>query len=132
VTHLPSGLAVVTQVRALAVALAFVDRITGLTEWTAQNISATPEVREEVRKALNHAYGDFYGSVERGWGCKRSEPFRSKVGLRLRRADCSRHPESPDAPRGYGWSNHMKVVTRQRPRIGHLPYTGPNVDCRPP
>jgi hypothetical protein len=29
-------------------------------------------------------------------------------------------------PRGYGWSNHQKVVTRQRPRIGHLPYTGPN------
>ena len=29
-------------------------------------------------------------------------------------------------PRGYGWSNHLKVVTRQRPRIGHLPYTGPN------
>jgi hypothetical protein len=29
-------------------------------------------------------------------------------------------------PRGYGWSNHLKVVTRRRPRIGHLPYTGPN------
>jgi hypothetical protein len=29
-------------------------------------------------------------------------------------------------PRGYGWSNHLKVVTRQRPRIGYLPYTGPN------
>jgi hypothetical protein len=29
-------------------------------------------------------------------------------------------------PRGYCWNNHLKVVTRQRPRIGHLPYTGPN------
>src|SRR4051794_23357294 len=36
--------------------------------------------------------------TSRDWGCKRSEPFRSKVGLRLRRADCSRHPQSLDAP----------------------------------
>jgi hypothetical protein len=35
VTHLPSGLAVVTQVRALAVALALVDRIASLTDWGA-------------------------------------------------------------------------------------------------
>jgi hypothetical protein len=60
VTHLPSGLAVVTQVRALAVALAFVDRIAGLTDWDAQTISATPDLRERVRQALDHAYGDFH------------------------------------------------------------------------
>jgi hypothetical protein len=60
VTHLPSGLAVVTQIRPLAVALAFVDRIAGLTEWTAQTISATSDLRERVREALNHAYGDFH------------------------------------------------------------------------
>jgi hypothetical protein len=60
VTHLPSGLAVVTQVRALAVALALVDRIAGLTDWTAQTISATPDLRERVREALHHAYGDFH------------------------------------------------------------------------
>ena len=60
VTHLPSGLAVVTQVRALAVALAFVDRIAGLTDWDAQTISATLGLRERVRQALDHAYGDFH------------------------------------------------------------------------
>ena len=59
VTHLPSGLAVVTQVRALAVALALVDRIASLTDWGAQTISATPDLRERVRKALNQAYDDF-------------------------------------------------------------------------
>ena len=58
VTHLPSGLAVVTQVRALAVALALVDRIASLTDWGAQTISATPDLRERVRKALNQAYDD--------------------------------------------------------------------------
>jgi hypothetical protein len=62
VTHLPSGLAVVTQVRALAVALAFVDRIAGLTDWDAQTISATPDLRERVRQALDHAYGDFHAN----------------------------------------------------------------------
>jgi hypothetical protein len=44
---------VVTQVRALAVTLAFVDRIAGLTEWSAPTISATLELREQVREALN-------------------------------------------------------------------------------
>ena len=60
VTHLPSGLAVVSRVRALAVALALADRIAALTDWEAQNISATPELREQVREALNWAYGDFF------------------------------------------------------------------------
>src|SRR3954451_14624543 len=60
VTHLPSGLAVVSRVRALAVALALADRIAALTDWEAQNISATPELREQVREALNRAYGDFF------------------------------------------------------------------------
>jgi hypothetical protein len=60
VTHLPSGLAVVTGIRALAVALAFVDRIATLTDWAACDITARPELREQVRGALNHAYGDFY------------------------------------------------------------------------
>ena len=60
VTHLPSGLAVVSRVTALAVALALADRIAALTDWEAQNISATPELREQVREALNRAYGDFF------------------------------------------------------------------------
>lgn len=47
VTHLPSGLAVVVRIRARAVALAFTDRIAGLTDWTARDISATPELREQ-------------------------------------------------------------------------------------
>jgi hypothetical protein len=27
--------------------------------------------------------------------------------------------------RGYGWNNSLNAATRRRPRIGHLPYTGP-------
>ena len=59
VTHLPSGLAVVTRIRARAVALAFTDRIAGLTDWTARDISATPELREQVRIALERTYDEF-------------------------------------------------------------------------
>ena len=59
-THLPSGLAVVRQIKVLAVALAFVDRITGLTDWTVQEIGATPELQAQVQKALDRAYDDFY------------------------------------------------------------------------
>ena len=62
VTHLPSGLAVVSRVRAVAVAVALADRIAALTDWDAQNISATPELRERVRKALDRAYGDFFAN----------------------------------------------------------------------
>ena len=60
VTHLPSGLAVVRQIKVLAVALAFVDRITGLADWTVQEIGATPELRAQVQTALDQAYDDFY------------------------------------------------------------------------
>ena len=60
VTHLPSGLAVVRQIKVLAVALAFVDRIAGLTDWTVQEISATPELRAQVQTALDQAYDDYY------------------------------------------------------------------------
>ena len=60
VTHLPSGLAVVSQVRELVVVLAFVDRIAMLTDWAAQEISATPELREQVREVLNRTYSDFF------------------------------------------------------------------------
>jgi hypothetical protein len=60
VTHLPSGLAVVRQIKVLAVALTFVDRIAGLTDWTVQEIGATPELRAQVQKALDQAYDDFY------------------------------------------------------------------------
>ena len=59
-THLPSGLAVVRQIKVLAVALAFVDRIAGLTDWTVPDICATPELRAQVQKALDRAYDDFY------------------------------------------------------------------------
>jgi hypothetical protein len=61
-THLPSGLAVVTQVRVLAVALAFADRIAPLTDWTTQDIGVTPELGERVREALDRAYGDFFAN----------------------------------------------------------------------
>jgi hypothetical protein len=60
VTHLPSGLAVVRQIKVLAVALAFVDRIAGLTDWTVQEIGATPELRAQVQTALDQAYDDYY------------------------------------------------------------------------
>jgi hypothetical protein len=60
VTHLPSGLAVVSQVRVLAVAVGLVDRIAALTDWDTQDIRATPELREQVREALDRAYGDFF------------------------------------------------------------------------
>ena len=48
------------QIKVLAVALAFVDRITGLTDWTVQEIRATPELRAQVQTALDQAYDDFY------------------------------------------------------------------------
>ncbi len=60
VTHLPSGLAVVRQIKVLAVTLAFVDRIAELTDWTVQEIRAAPELRAQVQTALNQAYDDFY------------------------------------------------------------------------
>ena len=60
VTHLPSGLAVVSQVTAVAVAVALTERIAALTDWEAQNIRATPDLREQVREALDRAYGDFF------------------------------------------------------------------------
>jgi hypothetical protein len=60
VTHLPSGLAVVRQIKVLAVALAFVDRIAGLTDWTVPDIRATPELRAQVQTALDQAYDDYY------------------------------------------------------------------------
>ena len=42
--------------------LALADRIAALTDWEAQNISPTPELRERVREALNRAYGDFFAN----------------------------------------------------------------------
>ena len=60
VTHLPSGLAVVRQIKVLAVALAFVDRIAALTNWTVQEIRAAPELRAQVQTALDQAYDDYY------------------------------------------------------------------------
>jgi hypothetical protein len=56
VTHLPSGLAVVSQVRERAVALALVDRIAALTDWTARDVVTTAALREQVRQALNQAH----------------------------------------------------------------------------
>ena len=37
-----------------------VDRIAGLTDWTVQQISATPELRAQVQTALDQAYDDYY------------------------------------------------------------------------
>ena len=50
----------VRQIKVLAVALAFVERIAGLTDWTVQEISTTPDLRAQVQKALDRAYDDFY------------------------------------------------------------------------
>ena len=99
VTHLPSGLAVVSRVRALAVALALADRIAALTDWETRNISATPELREQVREALDRAYGDFFADrlpvsqrmlrPPRLWTCS-SNPFIQAVLRRpLESAECS-------------------------------------------
>ena len=41
-------------------ALAFVDRIAPLTDWTVQEIGATPELRAQVQTALDRAYDDYY------------------------------------------------------------------------
>jgi hypothetical protein len=60
VTHLPSDLAVVRQIKVLVVALAFFDQIATLTDWTVQEIRATPELRAQVQTALDQAYDDFY------------------------------------------------------------------------
>jgi hypothetical protein len=60
VTHLPSGFAVVRQIKMLAVALAFVHRTGGLTDWTVQEISTTPDLRAQVQTALDQAYDDYY------------------------------------------------------------------------
>jgi hypothetical protein len=68
VTHLPSGLAVVSQVTAVAVATALTDRIAALTDWEAQNISATPELREQVREPST---GPMVTSSQTG--CRRSQ-----------------------------------------------------------
>jgi len=43
-----------------AVAVGLVDRIAALTDWDTQDIRATPELREQVREALDRAYGDFF------------------------------------------------------------------------
>jgi hypothetical protein len=53
------GLAVVSQVKERAVALALVDRIVPLTDWTALDIIATADLKEQVRQALNQAHGDY-------------------------------------------------------------------------
>jgi hypothetical protein len=53
---------VVSQVRVSAVAVGLVDRIAALTDWGTQDIRATPELREQVREALDRAYGDFFAN----------------------------------------------------------------------
>ena len=50
----------VRQIKVLAVALALVDRIAELTDWTVQEISATPDLRAQVQKALDRVYDDYY------------------------------------------------------------------------
>jgi hypothetical protein len=50
----------VGQIKMLAVALVFVDRIAALTDWTVQEIRATPELRAQVQTALDQAYDNFY------------------------------------------------------------------------
>ena len=50
----------VRQIKVLAVALAFVDQIAALTNWTVQEIRATPDLRAQVQTALDQAYDDFY------------------------------------------------------------------------
>jgi hypothetical protein len=38
-----------------AVAVALTDRVAALADWDVQNISATRELREQIREALNRA-----------------------------------------------------------------------------
>ena len=65
----------VRQIKVLAVALAFVDRIAGLTDWTVQEIGATPELRAQVQTALDQAYDDLLR------GPPRADPARYVLGL---------------------------------------------------
>jgi hypothetical protein len=51
---------VVRQIKVLAVALAFVDGIAALTDWTVHEIRATPELRAQVQRVLDQAYADYY------------------------------------------------------------------------
>jgi hypothetical protein len=53
------GLAVVSQVKERAVALALVDRIAALTDWAARDVVTTAALREQVRQALNQAHHDY-------------------------------------------------------------------------
>jgi hypothetical protein len=57
VTHLPGRS---PRISVPAVALAFTDRIAALTDWAAREISATPELGEQVRKALGRVRGGFH------------------------------------------------------------------------
>jgi hypothetical protein len=50
----------VRQIKVLAVALAFIDRIATLTEWTVREIRATPELRAQVQTILDQAFDDLY------------------------------------------------------------------------
>ena len=50
----------VRQIKVLAVALAFVDRIAALIDWTVPDIGATPDLRAQVQTALDQAYDDYY------------------------------------------------------------------------
>ena len=65
----------VRQIKVLAVALAFVDRIAGLTDWTVQEIRATPELRAQVQTALDQAYDDLLR------GPPPADPARYVLGL---------------------------------------------------
>ena len=93
VTHLPSGLAVVRQIKVLAVALAFVDRIAALTDWTVQEIRATPDLRAQVQTALDQAYDDFYRAASR-----RSRKIR---------------PRPPEIGRGPVWHDRRPSVAKR-------------------
>jgi hypothetical protein len=58
----------VRQIKVLAVALAFIDRIATLTEWTVREIRATPELRAQVQTILGQAFLFFDGNVQRSGG----------------------------------------------------------------
>jgi hypothetical protein len=56
----PTCLAVVTRIGLLAVALVFTDQIAALTDWDSRDISATLELREQVRTVLSRVHEGFH------------------------------------------------------------------------
>jgi hypothetical protein len=95
VTRLPSGLAVVSQVKARAVVLALVDRITALADWTARDIIAPPDLRRFGKRSPRHAPTLWRTGRQRALVCairRRKARLRRRPRFSGYPAD---HPEPP-------------------------------------